>query len=31
MAELAEWLEGQDATDRFEEAAAELTDRGLTS
>jgi len=31
MAELAEWLEGQDATDRFEEAAAELTERGLTS
>ena len=31
MAELAEWLEGQDATDRFDEAAAELTQRGLTS
>jgi dTDP-L-rhamnose 4-epimerase len=29
MAELAEWLEGQDATDRFEEAADELTQRGL--
>jgi nucleoside-diphosphate-sugar epimerase len=31
MAELAEWLEGKDATDRFEEAADELTQRGLTS
>jgi dTDP-L-rhamnose 4-epimerase len=31
MAELAGWLEGQVATDRFDEAAAELTERGLTS
>jgi dTDP-L-rhamnose 4-epimerase len=31
MAELARWLEGQVATDRFEEAAAELTERGLTT
>jgi dTDP-L-rhamnose 4-epimerase len=31
MAELAEWLQGQVATDRFEEAAAELTERGLTT
>jgi dTDP-L-rhamnose 4-epimerase len=31
MAELAAWLEGQVATDRFEEAAAELTERGLTT
>ena len=31
MAELAAWLEGQVATDRFDEAAAELTQRGLTS
>ena len=31
MAELAGWLEGQVATDRFDEAAAELTDRGLTT
>jgi dTDP-L-rhamnose 4-epimerase len=30
LAELAEWLEGQAATDRFDEAAAELTQRGLT-
>lgn len=30
MAELAEWLEGQEATDRFDEAAEELTQRGLT-
>jgi dTDP-L-rhamnose 4-epimerase len=29
MAELAGWLEGQVATDRFEEAAEELTQRGL--
>ena len=25
------WLEGQVATDRFDEAAAELTQRGLTA
>jgi dTDP-L-rhamnose 4-epimerase len=31
MAELADWLQGQVATDRFEEAAAELTERGLTT
>jgi dTDP-L-rhamnose 4-epimerase len=31
MAELARWLEGQAATDRFDEAAAELADRGLTT
>ena len=31
LAELAEWLEGQPATDRFEEAAAELDRRGLTA
>ena len=31
MAELAVWLEGQVATDRFDEAAAELTERGLTT
>ena len=31
MAELAGWLEGQVATDRFDEAAAELTERGLTT
>jgi dTDP-L-rhamnose 4-epimerase len=31
MAELARWLEGQVATDRFDEAAAELADRGLTT
>jgi dTDP-L-rhamnose 4-epimerase len=31
MAELAAWLEGQVATDRFDEAAAELTERGLTT
>ena len=31
LAELAEWLEGQAATDRFEEAAAELDRRGLTA
>jgi dTDP-L-rhamnose 4-epimerase len=30
MAELAQWLDGQQATDRFEEAAEELTQRGLT-
>jgi dTDP-L-rhamnose 4-epimerase len=31
LAELAEWLEGQPATDRFDEAAAELGQRGLTT
>jgi dTDP-L-rhamnose 4-epimerase len=31
MAELATWLEDQVATDRFDEAAAELTERGLTT
>jgi dTDP-L-rhamnose 4-epimerase len=31
MVELARWLEGQVATDRFDEAAAELSDRGLTT
>ena len=31
MAELAGWLEGQVATDRFDEAAAELSERGLTT
>jgi dTDP-L-rhamnose 4-epimerase len=31
MVELAHWLEGQVATDRFDEAAAELTQRGLTT
>ncbi|MFL5920651.1 MAG: NAD-dependent epimerase/dehydratase family protein [Gaiellaceae bacterium] len=31
MAELAAWLEGQVATDRFDEAASELTERGLTT
>jgi dTDP-L-rhamnose 4-epimerase len=31
LAELAGWLEGQVATDRFDEAAAELTERGLTT
>ena len=31
MAELAAWLEGQVATDRSDEAAAELTERGLTT
>ena len=31
LSELAEWLEGQAATDRFEEAAAELDRRGLTA
>ena len=30
MASLAGWLEGQVATDRFDDAAAELTERGLT-
>jgi dTDP-L-rhamnose 4-epimerase len=31
LTELAEWLEGQAATDRFDEAAAELDRRGLTA
>jgi len=31
LGELAEWLEGQAATDRFDEAAAELDRRGLTA
>ena len=31
MASLAAWLEGQVATDRFDVAAAELAERGLTS
>jgi dTDP-L-rhamnose 4-epimerase len=31
LAELAEWLEGQAATDRFDEAASELAQRGLTT
>lgn len=31
MGELARWLEGQAATDRFDEAASELADRGLTT
>ncbi|HEX3267624.1 MAG TPA: NAD-dependent epimerase/dehydratase family protein [Gaiellaceae bacterium] len=31
MASLAGWLEGQVATDRFDNAAAELAERGLTS
>ena len=31
MASLAGWLEGQVATDRFDEAAVELAERGLTS
>ena len=31
LAELAQWLEGQAATDRFDEAAAELDRRGLTA
>jgi dTDP-L-rhamnose 4-epimerase len=31
LAELAAWLEGQPAEDRFDEAAAELGSRGLTS
>jgi len=29
LAELVEWLAGQAATDRFDEASAELTERGL--
>jgi dTDP-L-rhamnose 4-epimerase len=31
LAELADWLEGQPADDRFDEAAAELDRRGLTA
>jgi dTDP-L-rhamnose 4-epimerase len=31
LAELAEWLKTQTATDRFDQAAAELAERGLTS
>jgi dTDP-L-rhamnose 4-epimerase len=31
LAELADWLEGQVASDRFDEAAAELHRRGLTA
>ena len=31
LAELAGWLEGQTATDRFDQAAAELSERGLTA
>ena len=31
MSELAGWLEGQVATDHFDKAAAELTERGLTT
>jgi len=30
LAELAEWLEGQEADDRVEAAGAELAARGLT-
>jgi hypothetical protein len=30
MAALSGWLEGQVATDRFDDAAAELAERGLT-
>jgi dTDP-L-rhamnose 4-epimerase len=30
LAELAAWLDGQDAADRVEEASAELAARGLT-
>ena len=30
LAELAGWLEGRPAADRFDEAAAELAERGLT-
>ena len=30
LAELAQWLETQTATDRFDQAAAELAERGLT-
>jgi dTDP-L-rhamnose 4-epimerase len=30
MAELAEWLEGEAATDRVDSATAELAARGLT-
>jgi dTDP-L-rhamnose 4-epimerase len=31
LAELAQWLETQPATDRFDQAAAELAERGLTA
>jgi dTDP-L-rhamnose 4-epimerase len=31
LAELASWLEGRTAPDRFDEAAAELAERGLTT
>jgi dTDP-L-rhamnose 4-epimerase len=31
MTELAAWLQGQTATDRFDEATAELAERGLTT
>jgi dTDP-L-rhamnose 4-epimerase len=31
LAELATWLEGHTTTDRFDEAAAELAERGLTT
>jgi dTDP-L-rhamnose 4-epimerase len=31
LVELAAWLEGQSARDRFDEAAAELSERGLTA
>ena len=31
LAELAQWLESQPATDRFDRAAAELAERGLTT
>ena len=31
LVELAAWLEGQSAHDRFDEAAAELSERGLTA
>ena len=30
LVELAAWLEGQEATDRVEQASAELAARGLT-
>jgi len=30
LAELADWLQTQPATDRFDRAAAELAERGLT-
>jgi dTDP-L-rhamnose 4-epimerase len=31
LAELGSWLQGRSATDRFDEAAAELAERGLTA